>query len=145
MRVKSALASDGGGCTPIPFTISTITYKESCSLRSSWEGGYTPPISSLPLQIICDQKEGVGNLEFWPCMPYMIWVMIIRRIQVLYTSRWNWRCLQISSPSTNSRLKPVLASLHHKPIQVSFPLSSCSADQDAAQGQTSSLQSLWCI
>jgi hypothetical protein len=27
MRVKSALASEGGGCTPTPFTISTITYK----------------------------------------------------------------------------------------------------------------------
>jgi hypothetical protein len=24
----------------------------------------TPPISSLPLHILCDQKEGVNNLEF---------------------------------------------------------------------------------
>ncbi len=33
------------GARPLPFTLFTI----SCSVRSSWEGRYTHPISSLPL------------------------------------------------------------------------------------------------
>ncbi len=48
---KSALAGEGGGGgarrRPTPFH-SSYHHVQSCSLRSSWEGSYTPPISSLP-------------------------------------------------------------------------------------------------
>jgi hypothetical protein len=45
MMEKSALAGDGGGCTPTPFH---SVYHNIQSVRSSWDGRYTPPISSLP-------------------------------------------------------------------------------------------------
>jgi hypothetical protein len=46
----------GYRCTPTPFhdIYCTITYKW-CGLRSSWEGRYTPPISTLPLYVLCVQ------------------------------------------------------------------------------------------
>ncbi len=80
MRVKSALASEG--CSPI--LVHHIYHhwqrKLQCTLQLRGWTGYTPPNSSLPLHILCDQKEGVGNLDFWPCMTYIIWVVIIRRL-----------------------------------------------------------------
>jgi hypothetical protein len=45
MMEKSALAGGGGGARPLPFTMSTITNK--VFVRSSLEGGYTPPFSNL--------------------------------------------------------------------------------------------------
>ncbi len=50
MMEKSTLAGEGGGCTPTPFH-SLYHHVQSCSVRSSWEGRHTPPISSLPLYI----------------------------------------------------------------------------------------------
>jgi hypothetical protein len=32
------------------------------------------------------QRDGMGTLENWPCMPYMIGVMTILWLQMLYTS-----------------------------------------------------------
>ncbi len=45
---KSAQPGEGGGCTPSPFSIFTITSKDEmwCNIRSSLEG--TLPISPLP-------------------------------------------------------------------------------------------------
>jgi hypothetical protein len=44
MMERSALAGVGGGvCTPTPFH-SFYHHVQSCSVRSSWEGRYTPPI-----------------------------------------------------------------------------------------------------
>jgi hypothetical protein len=37
------------GCTPSPFH-STYHHEQSCDIRSSWEGRYTPPISPLLLK-----------------------------------------------------------------------------------------------
>jgi hypothetical protein len=42
----------GGGCTPIPFH-SIYHHIQSCSVRSSWVGRYTHPISSLPIYVLC--------------------------------------------------------------------------------------------
>jgi hypothetical protein len=56
---KSAQPGEGGG-TPTPFhyfNISTITYKVVV-VRSSWEGRYTPPISTLPLYVLCGYDHG---------------------------------------------------------------------------------------
>ncbi len=51
MMEKSALAGEDW-CTPTPFH-SSYHHLQSCSVRSSWEGGYTPSISSLPLYVLC--------------------------------------------------------------------------------------------
>ncbi len=50
MREKLAKASEGGGCTPIPFHY-IYHHVQSCGVCSSWEGRYTPPFSTLPLYI----------------------------------------------------------------------------------------------
>ncbi len=52
---KSAQPGDGGGARPLPFTISTITYKV---VVYASEGTYTPPISTLPLYRLCDFDHG---------------------------------------------------------------------------------------
>jgi hypothetical protein len=42
----------GRGCTPSPFH-SICHHEQSCAVRSSWEGRYTPPISPLPIYVLC--------------------------------------------------------------------------------------------
>ncbi len=50
---KSAQPSEGGGVyAPPPFHC-IYHHKQSCGVRSSWEGRYTPPFSSLPLHVLC--------------------------------------------------------------------------------------------
>ncbi len=62
MMEKAAWAGEGRGCTPNPFH-SNYHHIQSCSERSSWEGRYTPPISSLPLYVLCgfSHKMFVGK------------------------------------------------------------------------------------
>ncbi len=52
MMEKSALAGEGGGCTPTSF-YSIYHHVQSFSVRSSCEGGYTHRISSLPVYVLC--------------------------------------------------------------------------------------------
>ncbi len=52
MMEKSVQATEGGGCTPTPCH-SIYHHVHSCSVLSSWENRYTPPISSLPLYELC--------------------------------------------------------------------------------------------
>ncbi len=47
--VKSAQLGEGGGCTSSPFHCIYYHHEQSCGVRSSWEGKYTPPVSPLPL------------------------------------------------------------------------------------------------
>ncbi len=42
----------GGGCTPSPFH-TIYHHEQSCGVGSSWEDRYTPPISTLPLYVLC--------------------------------------------------------------------------------------------
>ncbi len=58
MMEKSAQPGEDGVCTPVvpPFTLSTITYKVYCSVRSSGDGISTPPISTLPLYVLCARE-----------------------------------------------------------------------------------------
>jgi len=42
-----------GGFTPTPFHY-IYHHVQGCSVRSSWEGRYTPPTSALPLYELCD-------------------------------------------------------------------------------------------
>ncbi len=46
----------------------------------------------------------MGTLDNWPRMPYIIWVW---RLQVLFTSSWNWHWLAAQQPLPK---KPALAS-----------------------------------
>jgi len=46
MRVKLAQAGGGGGCTATPFKY-IYHHQKSCSIRSSWVGRHTNPVSSL--------------------------------------------------------------------------------------------------
>ncbi len=48
MIEKLAQAGEVGGYTPTPFHY-IYHHVKSCSVRSSWEGRYTSPISSVPL------------------------------------------------------------------------------------------------
>ncbi len=52
MVEKLAQAVDGGGCTPTLYNY-IYYHVQSCDVRSSWEGRYTPSISSLPLYVLC--------------------------------------------------------------------------------------------
>ncbi len=64
MMEKSALAGEVAGACP-PFHSTCIYhYVQSCSVRSSWEGRYTPPISCLPIYVLCGpdhRKEKDGR------------------------------------------------------------------------------------
>jgi hypothetical protein len=60
MMEKSARAGGGGGCMPTPFHYVYYNVK-SCGARSSWEGRYTPPISSLPLYVLYSLNLCLGS------------------------------------------------------------------------------------
>ena len=63
MMVKPAQHSEGEGCTP-----STFHYHEqSCNVRSRKQGRYTPPISSLPLYVICAHPDLWYNTDLCLC------------------------------------------------------------------------------
>jgi hypothetical protein len=49
MMEKLTQPGEGGDASPPPFTISTIAYKE---------GRYAPPISTLPLYVLCEFSHG---------------------------------------------------------------------------------------
>ncbi len=53
MMEKLAQAGEGWGFTSILFHY-IYHHIQSCSVGSSWQGRYTPPISSLPLDVLCD-------------------------------------------------------------------------------------------
>jgi hypothetical protein len=52
MMEKSAQPGEGGGCTPNYFHY-IYHYVQSYGVCSSWEDRYTPPISTLPLYVLC--------------------------------------------------------------------------------------------
>ncbi len=68
MVEKLAQAGEGGGvhAHPPPANFQYIYHhKQSCGVRSSWEGRYTPPISTLPLHVLCVQLlEIYGKTSF---------------------------------------------------------------------------------
>ncbi len=51
MMIKYAQPGGGGWCTSSPFH-SIYHHEQSYGVRSSWEGGYTPHISTLPLYVL---------------------------------------------------------------------------------------------
>ncbi len=51
MMENSAQPGVGGGCTPTSFHY-IYHHEQSCGVRSSWEGRYTPPISSSPMSTL---------------------------------------------------------------------------------------------
>jgi hypothetical protein len=55
MIEKLAQAREGEGCTPIPFHY-IYHHEQSCGVRSSWEGRYTTPISTLSLYVLCSEE-----------------------------------------------------------------------------------------
>ncbi len=75
MMEKNSLAGEGGGCTPTPFH-SIYHHVQSCSVHSSWEGRYTPPISSLPLYVLCDYSLLISPDHCLTMHPYQLYVTI---------------------------------------------------------------------
>ncbi len=65
MMEKLAQAGEGGGRTPFNYI---YHYVQSWGVRSSWEGRYTPPISTLPLYVLCAHYFALNksNAEFDP-------------------------------------------------------------------------------
>jgi hypothetical protein len=60
---KISLAGEGGGCTPTPF-YDIYHHQESCSVRSSWVGRHTNPVSSLGKYVLCGHdREEEGRRE----------------------------------------------------------------------------------
>ena len=53
MMEKSALAGEGGGCKPTPFTIFTIKYKVAVYAPAERADTVPPSISSLPDNVLC--------------------------------------------------------------------------------------------
>ncbi len=54
MMETFAQVGEGGSCTPTLFHYIYHHVQLSCALLSSWEGRYTPHISTLPLCVLCD-------------------------------------------------------------------------------------------
>jgi hypothetical protein len=50
------------GCTPTRFH-DIYHHVQSCSVRFSWQGRYTPPVSSLPLYTLCPPQSTYFLLE----------------------------------------------------------------------------------
>ncbi len=63
-------------CTPTPFH-PNYRHVQSCGVRSSWEGRYTPPISTLPLYVLCGLTHQGGilcsSLTSLPCFRRALW------------------------------------------------------------------------
>jgi hypothetical protein len=83
----------------------------------------------------------MGTLEYWPCMPCIILEMIIRRMQIQLNISWNLQRLVAQQPYLS---KPPLQASITKKGWFLAPLLLLRGEQDASQGQISSLQPLWC-
>ncbi len=60
MMEKLAQASVGRGCTPTPFHC-IYHHIQSCSVRSSWVGRYTHPISSLQIYVLYGYAQNTST------------------------------------------------------------------------------------
>ncbi len=63
MMETLAQAGEGGGCTPTPFHC-IYHHVQSCGVRSSWEGRYTPPISTLPYMYSVEEPNDSSIIKF---------------------------------------------------------------------------------
>ncbi len=61
MEILALAGESAGGCMPTRFHY-FYHHVQSCGIRSSWEGRYTPPFSTLPLYVLC------GDHIFWFCV-----------------------------------------------------------------------------
>jgi len=59
-KISLACWGEGGGSSPSPYR-SVYHHKQSCGVRSSCEGRYTPPISTLPLYVQYHRYSVVWN------------------------------------------------------------------------------------
>ncbi len=75
MMEKTSLGWWWWGCTPTPFH-SIYHHVQSCSVRSSWEGRYTPSISSLPLYVLCDYTLLISPDHSLIMYPYQLYFTI---------------------------------------------------------------------
>jgi hypothetical protein len=57
MMEKLAQPDESGGNTPTPLHY-IYHHVQSCGVRSSWEGRYTPCFSTLPLYVLCVMLTG---------------------------------------------------------------------------------------
>jgi hypothetical protein len=98
---KLAHPNEGGGCMPTPFHYNYY-HQQSCGLRSSWEGRYTTPISTLPLWVLCGIIAVHGHL----CPTHMQWTCahVCKRLTNLRALLWfcQWTILQ--QPCNNPTL-----------------------------------------
>ena len=63
MMAKSAQPGEGGGVHTLPLLLYLPSRARLC-VRSSWEGRCTPPISPLPLYVLCGScLSGNSSLE----------------------------------------------------------------------------------
>jgi hypothetical protein len=72
----------GWECTPTPFYY-IYHHLKSCGIRSSWEGRYTPPISTLPIYVLY-----VSTLVLSACFPncdQMVHKQILYMSSMLYS------------------------------------------------------------
>ncbi len=104
MMEKSALAVEGGGCTPTPFH-SSYHHVQSCSVRSSWKGRDTLPVFHLyPLRILWWGLWGGGGGRepilgchtttiSPPYPPHTLYGGPVRRSEIL-EQWWPYACLQ---------------------------------------------------
>jgi hypothetical protein len=66
MRVKLSQVGECGGCRPTPFHY-IYHHQPSCSVRSSWVGRHTNPVSSLGKYVLCAPTESHLWVWVWPC------------------------------------------------------------------------------
>ncbi len=87
MRVKSAQAGEGG----------EFVHVKSCSVRSSWEGRYTPPISPLPLYVLCGYNLQAARLGLIIYNYYLIISSSSRHIKSqLWKQKSVWHCCPLA-------------------------------------------------
>ncbi len=73
--VFSAWLAEGWGASLPPFFHPIYHHLQSCSVRSSWEGSYTPPISPLPLYVFC-ASVCLWLFKIWPFFPLNVFAAV---------------------------------------------------------------------
>ncbi len=86
----------GSLCTPSPFHY-IYHHIQSCSVRSSWEGRYTPPISPLPLYVLCGYNLQAARLGLIIYNSYLIISSSSRHIKSqLWKQKSVWHCCPLT-------------------------------------------------
>ncbi len=85
MMVKSSQPGEGGGCMPTPFH-SVYHHKQSCGVRSNWEGRCTPPPPPRGFLLYPYMYSVSLPTPSWPCSCVDMLIYLWAPVSGLYST-----------------------------------------------------------